>query len=36
MAIEKRKPVPTDIDIAWDARFKPIIEIAGNYGIGDE
>jgi formyltetrahydrofolate synthetase len=36
MAIEKRSPVPSDIDIAWEAKFKPIIEIAGNYGIKDE
>jgi formyltetrahydrofolate synthetase len=36
MAIEKRKPVPTDIDISWDAKFKPIIEVAGNYDIADE
>jgi len=36
VAIVKRTPVPTDIDIAWEAKFKPIIQIAGNYGIADE
>ena len=36
MAVQKRKPVPSDIDISWDAKFKPIIEVAGSYDIRDE
>jgi len=36
MAVEKRKPVPSDIDISWEAKFRPIIEIASNYGIEDK
>ncbi|MFZ4618184.1 MAG: formate--tetrahydrofolate ligase, partial [Rectinemataceae bacterium] len=33
MSVEKKKPVPSDIDIAQAAVVKPITAIAGGYGI---
>ena len=36
MSVEKRKPVPSDIDVAQAANVKPIVEIAGRYGIPAE
>lgn len=33
MSIEKRDPVPSDIDIAQSAVMKPMEEVAGAYGI---
>ncbi len=36
MSVVRKNPVPSDIDIAQAARVKPISEIAGAYGIGQE
>jgi methylenetetrahydrofolate dehydrogenase (NADP+)/methenyltetrahydrofolate cyclohydrolase/formyltetrahydrofolate synthetase len=36
MSVQKRKPVPSDIDIAQEARVRPIVEVAESYGIRDE
>ena len=33
MSIEKKKPVPSDIEIAQAAKIKPIIQIAEKHGI---
>ncbi|GAB1431401.1 formate--tetrahydrofolate ligase [Spirochaetota bacterium] len=33
MSVQKKKPVPSDIDIAQSAVIKPISEIAAGYGI---
>jgi methylenetetrahydrofolate dehydrogenase (NADP+)/methenyltetrahydrofolate cyclohydrolase/formyltetrahydrofolate synthetase len=35
MSIQKRKPVPSDIEIAQEAKIRPIVEIAEGYGICD-
>jgi len=34
VSVEKKKPVPSDIDIAQSAQVKSIATIAGAYGIG--
>lgn len=36
MAIERVKPVPSDIEIAQAATIRPIVQVAENYGICDE
>ncbi len=36
MSIAKRKPVPSDIEIAQEAKIRPIVEVAEGYGICDE
>ncbi|OHD78983.1 MAG: formate--tetrahydrofolate ligase [Spirochaetes bacterium RIFOXYC1_FULL_54_7] len=36
MSIEKKKPVPSDIEIAQAAKIKPIIQIAEAHGISAE
>jgi len=36
MSIEKKKPVPSDIEIAQAAKIKPIVQVAENYGISAE
>ena len=36
MSIEKKKPVPSDIEIAQAAKIKPIVQVAENYGIPAE
>ena len=36
MAVERKKPVPSDIEIAQAAEVRPIAEVAGSYGIGEE
>ena len=36
MSVQKLKPVPSDIDVAQAAHVKPILEIAGRYGIPAE
>lgn len=36
MAVQRKSPVPSDIDIAQDAVVRPIAEIASRYGIGPE
>lgn len=36
MSIEKKKPVPSDIEIAQAAKIKPIIQIAQDHGISAE
>jgi methylenetetrahydrofolate dehydrogenase (NADP+)/methenyltetrahydrofolate cyclohydrolase/formyltetrahydrofolate synthetase/formate--tetrahydrofolate ligase len=36
MAIERVKPVPSDIEIAQAATIKPIAQVAEGYGIGEE
>ena len=33
MSVEKKKPVPSDIDIAQAAKVRPIATVAGAYGI---
>jgi len=35
MSIQKRKPVPSDIEIAQEAKIRPIVEVAEDYGICD-
>jgi len=36
VSVAKRKPVPSDIDIAQEAAVKPISEIAARYGLEDK
>ena len=36
MSITRRNPVPSDIEIAQEARIKPIVQVAEDYGICDE
>jgi len=36
MSIERKTPVPSDIEIAQAASIKPIVEVAEGYGICDE
>jgi methylenetetrahydrofolate dehydrogenase (NADP+)/methenyltetrahydrofolate cyclohydrolase/formyltetrahydrofolate synthetase len=36
MSVQKRKPVPSDIDIAQEARVKPIAEVAKGYGVSED
>ena len=36
MSVERRKPVPSDIDIAQEAKLRPIVDVANDYGICDE
>ncbi len=36
MSVEKKKPVPSDIEIAQAAVIKPIVQVAEDYGICDE
>jgi formyltetrahydrofolate synthetase len=36
MSVVKRKPVPSDIDIAQEAQVQPISEIAARYGIDEK
>ena len=36
MAIERVKPVPSDIEIAQAATIRPIAQVAEGYGIGEE
>ncbi len=36
MSVIKRKPVPSDIDIAQEAQVKPISEIAAKYGLDEK
>ncbi len=36
MSIVKRKPVPSDIEIAQEANIRPIVEVAEGYGIREE
>jgi formyltetrahydrofolate synthetase len=36
MSVEKRIPVPSDIDIAQEAAVRPISEIAARYGIDEK
>jgi methylenetetrahydrofolate dehydrogenase (NADP+)/methenyltetrahydrofolate cyclohydrolase/formyltetrahydrofolate synthetase/formate--tetrahydrofolate ligase len=36
MSIEKKRPVPSDIEIAQAAKIRSITEIAAGYGIGQE
>lgn len=36
MSVEKKKPVPSDIEIAQSATIKPIVQVAEDYGICDE
>lgn len=36
MSVEKKKPVPSDIDIAQSAVIRPISEIAAKYGISED
>ncbi len=36
MSIERKKPVPSDIEIAQAAVIKPIVQVAQDYGICDE
>jgi formyltetrahydrofolate synthetase len=36
MSIEKKKPVPSDIEIAQAAKIKPILQIAEAHGISAE
>ncbi|HUW69672.1 MAG TPA: formate--tetrahydrofolate ligase [bacterium] len=36
MSIEKKRPVPSDIEIAQAAKIQSITEIAAGYGIGQE
>lgn len=36
MAIERVKPVPSDIEIAQAAQIRPIAQVAEAYGIGEE
>lgn len=36
MSIERKTPVPSDIEIAQAATIKPIVQVAENYGICDE
>lgn len=36
MAIERVKPVPSDIEIAQAATIRPIVQVAEDYGICDE
>lgn len=36
MSIEKKRPVPSDIEIAQAANIRSITEIAAGYGIGQE
>ncbi|HTX74095.1 MAG TPA: formate--tetrahydrofolate ligase [Rectinemataceae bacterium] len=33
MSVDKRRPVPSDIDIAQEAKLRPIVDIAEDYGI---
>jgi len=35
VSVDKRKPVPSDIEIAQEAKIRPIVEIAERYGICD-
>lgn len=36
MSITRRNPVPSDIEIAQEAKIKPIVQVAEDYGICDE
>ncbi|PKL26035.1 MAG: formate--tetrahydrofolate ligase [Spirochaetae bacterium HGW-Spirochaetae-3] len=36
MSIERKSPVPSDIEIAQAATIRPIVQVAENYGICDE
>ena len=36
MSIERKSPVPSDIEIAQAAKIRPIVQVAENYGICDE
>jgi len=36
VSVERRKPVPSDIDIAQEAKLRPIVDVANDYGICDE
>jgi methylenetetrahydrofolate dehydrogenase (NADP+)/methenyltetrahydrofolate cyclohydrolase/formyltetrahydrofolate synthetase len=36
MSITRRKPVPSDIEIAQEAKIRPIVEVAEGYGIREE
>jgi formyltetrahydrofolate synthetase len=36
VSVERRKPVPSDIDIAQEADVRPISEIAARYGIDEK
>jgi formyltetrahydrofolate synthetase len=36
VSVERKKPVPSDIDIAQDAKVRPISEVAAKYGIGED
>ena len=36
MALQKKNPVPSDIEIAQETSIQPIVEIAGRYGICNE
>lgn len=36
MALNRKNPVPSDIEIAQEAVVRPIVEIAGKYGIGED
>jgi len=33
VSVDKRRPVPSDIDIAQEAKLRPIVDIAEDYGI---
>ncbi|HPE88613.1 MAG TPA: formate--tetrahydrofolate ligase [Spirochaetia bacterium] len=36
MSITRRNPVPSDIEIAQEAKIKPIVQVAEDYGICDD
>ncbi|MGO8695306.1 MAG: formate--tetrahydrofolate ligase [Rectinemataceae bacterium] len=36
MSVQKRKPVPSDIDIAQEANVRPIADVAKEYGLREE
>ncbi|HET7838160.1 MAG TPA: formate--tetrahydrofolate ligase, partial [Rectinemataceae bacterium] len=36
MSIERRNPVPSDIDIAQEAKLRTIVDVADGYGICNE
>jgi methylenetetrahydrofolate dehydrogenase (NADP+)/methenyltetrahydrofolate cyclohydrolase/formyltetrahydrofolate synthetase/formate--tetrahydrofolate ligase len=36
MSVERKSPVPSDIDVALSAKIRPIVEVAAEYGICDD